>query len=47
MYLPESSLPDWFETANTVTGLYPFMSSLAKNIEEVCEVATMTLPTEH
>ena len=42
--LTGSSLGEWLETANAVTGLYPFMSmakSSTCNLEEVYEVAMM------
>ena len=40
------SLTEWLETANTVTGLYPFMSmakSSTYNLEEVYKFAMMNL----
>jgi hypothetical protein len=41
------SLTEWFETANAVTGLYPFMSMATKSknykLEEVYDVAMMNL----
>ena len=48
MYLimTESSLTEWLETANMVTGLYTFMS-MAKsnnyNLEDVYDIAMMNL----
>jgi hypothetical protein len=42
-----SSLFEWFETANAVTGLYPFMSMATQskkyNLEEVYDVVMMNL----
>jgi hypothetical protein len=46
LILTGSSLGEWLETANTVTGLYPFMSmakSSTYNLEEVYEFAMMNL----
>ena len=47
LILIRSSLGEWLETANTVTGLYPFMSMATKsndyNLEEVYEVTMMNL----
>jgi hypothetical protein len=39
-------LGEWFETANVITGLYPFMSmakSSTYNLEDVYDVAMMNL----
>jgi hypothetical protein len=44
--LTGSSLTEWLETANTVTGLYPFMSmakSSTYNLEDVYDFAMMNL----
>ena len=44
--LTGSSLGEWLETANTVTGLYPFMSmakSSTYNLEDVYDFAMMNL----
>ena len=50
LILTESSLFEWFETANAMTGLYPFMSmaTQSKNydLEEVYDVAMMNLNIE-
>jgi hypothetical protein len=47
LILTGSSLFEWLETTNTVTGLYPFMSMATKsndyNLEEVYDVAMMNL----
>ena len=44
-----SSLAEWLETANVLTGLCPFMSMAIKsndyNLEDVYEVAMMDLNT--
>jgi hypothetical protein len=47
LMLTGSSLGEWLETVNTVTGLYPFMSMATEsndyNLEEVYDVAMMNL----
>jgi hypothetical protein len=47
LMLTRSSLFEWLETANGVTGLYPFMSMATKatnySLEEVYDVARMNL----
>ena len=47
LILTGSSLGEWLETANAVTGLYPFMSMATEsndyNLEEVYDVAMMNL----
>jgi hypothetical protein len=47
LILTGSSLVEWLETANTVTGLYPFMSMANKsknyNLEDMYDVAMMNL----
>ena len=46
LILTGSSLGEWLETANAVTGLYPFMSmakSSTYNLEDVYDVAMMNL----
>ena len=49
LIMSESSLFEWLEIANAVTGLYPFMSMTIKsngyNLEKVYEVAMMNLNT--
>jgi hypothetical protein len=49
LILTGSSLFEWLETTNTVTGLYPFMSMATKSknykLEEVYDVAMMNLNT--
>jgi hypothetical protein len=46
LMLTGSSLVEWLETANVVTGFYPFMSmakSSTYNLEDVYDVAMMNL----